>query len=305
MKREGMVEDFQLGEWHVSPRELTLSNTSSEIKIKPKAMDILLAFKVSNKNILSREEIYDFIWPDQVVSNASLNAHIADLRKVLGDNASNPTYLKTRSKLGYELLVPIQPISKNEIIESSDNQAEEENKINDSATSKTKKKHFYFIAITLLSIALLASLASPSLFKSSSYQNYSLEELKSKKEFEYLVEIDEKTEWSEESPDGFSYCVDNNHNINTIIRYSETNNSWEFVSDYGNFLIAKPAKKYNNLIRKVNITIPHISGTLEQESEFNFKNFEHFYGYSKWTLRSKEGKKVCNGISYFSANVIN
>lgn len=68
--------------------------TYTEFKI----LDLLASHK---KKIYSLENIYQSIWDDSAVGDSAIMVHIKNLRKKLGDNSRNPTYIKTAWGRGY------------------------------------------------------------------------------------------------------------------------------------------------------------------------------------------------------------
>ena len=51
--------------------------------------------------IYSLENIYQSIWNDNAVGDGAIMVHIKNIRKKLGDNSKNPTYIKTAWGKGY------------------------------------------------------------------------------------------------------------------------------------------------------------------------------------------------------------
>jgi DNA-binding winged helix-turn-helix (wHTH) protein len=105
--------DFKLGEWFVSPKNLTISKAESQHKLTHTLMNLLLLLVKSKGEVVSRELIMHSIWPDTVVTDESISRCIADLRKALGDSARDPRYIQTISKKGYCLLVQAEILSQN------------------------------------------------------------------------------------------------------------------------------------------------------------------------------------------------
>lgn len=61
--------------------------------------------------VVSREELLSTVWPGVVVGDDALTQAIIKLRKALGDDAHNPTYIETISKRGYRLIAPVQGVA--------------------------------------------------------------------------------------------------------------------------------------------------------------------------------------------------
>ena len=72
----------------------TIALTYTEFKI----LELLASNK---KKIYSLENIYTSIWDDNAVGDGAIMVHIKNIRKKLGDNSRNPTYIKTAWGRGY------------------------------------------------------------------------------------------------------------------------------------------------------------------------------------------------------------
>jgi len=50
--------------------------------------------------LLSKQQLIDTVWPDTIVTDASLNQAIRELRKALGDDARSPKFIETVHRRG-------------------------------------------------------------------------------------------------------------------------------------------------------------------------------------------------------------
>lgn len=62
---------------------------------------ILKLLASNKKKIYSLENIYQNIWDENAVGDGAIMVHIKNIRKKLGDNSRNPTYIKTAWGRGY------------------------------------------------------------------------------------------------------------------------------------------------------------------------------------------------------------
>ncbi len=62
---------------------------------------ILELLATNKKKIYSLDSIYSSIWDDNAVGDATIMAHIKNIRKKLGDNSRDPMYIKTAWGRGY------------------------------------------------------------------------------------------------------------------------------------------------------------------------------------------------------------
>jgi DNA-binding winged helix-turn-helix (wHTH) protein/predicted ATPase len=72
-----------------------------EVRITPKALAVLRVLVDRAGKVVSKQELFDAVWPDTVVSDAALSSCIKELRQVLGDDARHPRYLETLHRRGY------------------------------------------------------------------------------------------------------------------------------------------------------------------------------------------------------------
>ncbi len=89
------VMPFRLADVIVKPatNELIINN---EVKrIEDKLMKVLIYLASRHDAIVSREELFENIWPDVYVSQASLNRCISILRKLLNDDSGQPKIIQT------------------------------------------------------------------------------------------------------------------------------------------------------------------------------------------------------------------
>jgi pimeloyl-ACP methyl ester carboxylesterase/DNA-binding winged helix-turn-helix (wHTH) protein len=77
---------------------------SREILLPPKTFDLLLLLASNPGKILSRESIYQVLWPDVFVDDHALSVQVAELRKALGDSPKRPALIETRPRRGYRFL---------------------------------------------------------------------------------------------------------------------------------------------------------------------------------------------------------
>jgi DNA-binding winged helix-turn-helix (wHTH) protein/TolB-like protein/Tfp pilus assembly protein PilF len=100
-------EAFNLGAWRVTPADNELCRDGKRVPLEPKAMGLLLYLAEHAGNTVSREQLFEALWPGVVVSDDTLTQAVIKLRKALGDSAKNPRYIQTVAKRGYRLCVTV------------------------------------------------------------------------------------------------------------------------------------------------------------------------------------------------------
>jgi DNA-binding winged helix-turn-helix (wHTH) protein len=82
-------------------RARTLVRGGETLHLTPKAFDVLSALIAERPAVVTKEELHARVWPGVNVSEASLNVAIAEIRRVLGDDASRGQLIRTVPRVGY------------------------------------------------------------------------------------------------------------------------------------------------------------------------------------------------------------
>jgi DNA-binding winged helix-turn-helix (wHTH) protein len=72
-----------------------------EVRVSPKALDLLRLLVESRPRALAKKELLEWLWPTTYVSETSLATLIREIRDALGDDARNPRYVRTVHRFGY------------------------------------------------------------------------------------------------------------------------------------------------------------------------------------------------------------
>lgn len=106
-----MGSGFCLGEWTVRPHRNQIERGDELVHLAPKAMAVLARLARAPTSVVTRQEIFDSVWPGAEISDEALTQQIADLRKAFGDSAQHPTIIETIPKVGFRLIPPVTPLS--------------------------------------------------------------------------------------------------------------------------------------------------------------------------------------------------
>ncbi len=85
---------------------------------------ILLMLSLRPNEVITRDELYDFVWREQgfEVDDSSLTQAISTLRKQLKDSTKSPQFIKTVPKRGYQFIAKVSsPNEDQQPLEDSDN----------------------------------------------------------------------------------------------------------------------------------------------------------------------------------------
>ncbi len=95
---------YRFGSFALSPARRQLLNGSREVPLIPRYFDLLLLLVERRHEAVSRRVIFDTVWSDVVVSDGALTQAVRTLRRALGDDPREPSYIRTVSRHGYRFV---------------------------------------------------------------------------------------------------------------------------------------------------------------------------------------------------------
>ena len=102
-----MDGDFRIGDWLVQPNLNRIVRDDQEVRVEPKAMEVLAYLGENADNVVPKSKIIQQVWSGSYVTEEVLTNSIWELRKALGDDAKNPIYIQTVPRRGYRLIAPV------------------------------------------------------------------------------------------------------------------------------------------------------------------------------------------------------
>jgi DNA-binding winged helix-turn-helix (wHTH) protein len=102
---------FRIGAWLVEPSLDRISRGGLEVRLRPRAMDVLVCLAVAAGKLASKQQLIDAVWQTEFVSDHALTQVIAELRAALGDDARNPAYIENIPRRGYRVVAAVTPVA--------------------------------------------------------------------------------------------------------------------------------------------------------------------------------------------------
>jgi len=87
--------------------ELSLDGTKTLPELTNTEAKLLIYLYENSDRIISRDELLKYVASERVVDGAILTQYIKTIRKILGDSARNPRYIRTHQKHGYQFIAPL------------------------------------------------------------------------------------------------------------------------------------------------------------------------------------------------------
>ena len=102
---------YGFGEFQLDARRRILSKNNANIALTPRNFDLLLVLIENEGEILSHDDLLEKVWEGTFVEQGNLKNAISVLRRCLGEEASDSTYIRTVPRRGYSFVAPVEIIA--------------------------------------------------------------------------------------------------------------------------------------------------------------------------------------------------
>lgn len=103
-------EKYQFEEFQLDVLRRRLLNGDKPITLNPKAFDMLLVLVKNCGKLLSKNDLFEMVWEDQIVEESNLTVNMSQIRRALGEKANQPRFITTVSGQGYRFLATVREI---------------------------------------------------------------------------------------------------------------------------------------------------------------------------------------------------
>src|SRR4051812_20011922 len=92
---------IRVGAWNVDPVLCQMTREGETVRLEPRALRLLLCLAEHAGDIVSADDLLIHVWPGVVVTPDSVYQAIAGLRRLLGDDPKQASYIVTVPRQGY------------------------------------------------------------------------------------------------------------------------------------------------------------------------------------------------------------
>jgi DNA-binding winged helix-turn-helix (wHTH) protein len=97
---------YRFGRFVLDPATRQLLAGDAEVRLIPRYFDLLVLLVECRDRAVHRQEIFDRVWAEVIVSDGALSQAIRTLRRALGDDSREPQFIRTVSRHGYRFVHP-------------------------------------------------------------------------------------------------------------------------------------------------------------------------------------------------------
>ncbi|MGE0820870.1 MAG: AAA family ATPase [Candidatus Binatia bacterium] len=92
------------GAYRLDTKNEQLWRDTQAVRLTGKAFAVLRHLASRPQELVSKRELFKAVWPETIVSQATLTSCIKELRKALADDAKTPQYIETVHRRGYRFI---------------------------------------------------------------------------------------------------------------------------------------------------------------------------------------------------------
>jgi eukaryotic-like serine/threonine-protein kinase len=164
---------YEFGAFRVDPDKQVLLRENQPVAVTPKAFETLLILLRHSREVVSKDELMNALWPDAFVEEANLSQNIFTLRKALGDTPEDRRYIITHPGKGYSFAETVRTITEGGddlviasrtrskvVVEETDHAAGQRLKVLTGIAKGTRAWKYLSIAAVGLLLALTATVVS-------------------------------------------------------------------------------------------------------------------------------------------------
>jgi transcriptional activator of cad operon len=100
---------LRIGAWRVDPFAGQISRAGEVVRVEARMMRLLQCLASRQGEVVSIDDLLSEAWSGVIVTPDSVYQAVATLRRLLGDDPKQPTYIATVPRLGYRLVAPVEP----------------------------------------------------------------------------------------------------------------------------------------------------------------------------------------------------
>ena len=105
--RTQALEPFELGDLQINYAERVVTEAGRQIRLTATEYNLLFELSVNAGRVLTHDQLLDRVWRAKNTGDSQvLRAFVKALRRKLGDDARNPTYILTEHRVGYRMPKP-------------------------------------------------------------------------------------------------------------------------------------------------------------------------------------------------------
>lgn len=98
---------FRFGEFAIDDTTFEIRRGDAIVNVERRVFNLLLYLAQNRERVVTKDEIFEYVWQGRRVSSGSLKVAVTALRRALGDKADSPEIVQTVRGRGYRFIAPL------------------------------------------------------------------------------------------------------------------------------------------------------------------------------------------------------
>lgn len=99
---------YRFGDCQLESAQCMLSRAGQPMRLRPKVCQVLAYLLQHSDRVVTKQELYEAVWPDQRVRDAALESTIRAVRRAVGDTGRDQRVIQTLYRHGYRVVLPVE-----------------------------------------------------------------------------------------------------------------------------------------------------------------------------------------------------
>ncbi|HYX02747.1 MAG TPA: AAA family ATPase, partial [Reyranella sp.] len=101
---------FRIDRCIVDTTAFELRRDDEVVPVQPQVFDLLVLLLQNRHRVVTKDEIFERIWKNRIVSDAALSSRIKAIRQALGDDGTEQGFIRTVRRRGFRVVAPVEEI---------------------------------------------------------------------------------------------------------------------------------------------------------------------------------------------------
>jgi len=107
--REPSIQPVDFGPFRLDAPNSRLLRDGKPVALTPKAFDVLRYLTSQPDRLITKNELLSAVWPDVLLTDASIKVCVREIRKALRDSTKVLKYIETVHRRGYRFIATVAP----------------------------------------------------------------------------------------------------------------------------------------------------------------------------------------------------
>ncbi len=101
---------FRINRCTVDTAAFELRRDEAVVAVQPQVFDLLVFLLENRHRVVTKDEIFERIWKNRIVSEAALSSRIKAVRQAIGDDGTEQGCIRTIRRRGFRVVAPVEEI---------------------------------------------------------------------------------------------------------------------------------------------------------------------------------------------------